>query len=253
MELQDRVALVTAAAGAGIGKASALALARAGADVVVTDRHEGRTASVAEEIAGLTGRRVVGMPLDVTKEDQVADVLAEAVRVLGRLDIVVDNSGYNDLSPISEMSTESWNQVLQISLTSHFWVLRTALRLMLQQQEGGSIVEIASTAAWKATTEGSAHYAAAKAGVLALARCAAVEVAQHGIRVNAVAPGLIFNDFLLRIYPPEFFERAKSETPLQRMGLPEDVANAVVFLAGEHSRHMTGTVLNVSGGQYFNV
>ncbi len=249
MELEGKVALVTGAAGAGIGQATARALAEAGADVVVTDAHPRRTEQVAADLAAATGRRVVGLPLDVTDEARVSAVVTETVERFGHLDVLVNNSGINELKPVWEMPTESWRKVIDVCLTGHFFLIRAVLPHMMARG-GGSIINISSVAGWMGTTEGEAHYAAAKAGVMGLTRAVAAEVARHGIRVNAIAPGLIWNEFLARIYPPQFFTEMEAKTPIGRVGRPEDIANTVVFLAGDRSSFMTGEVMCVSGGLY---
>jgi len=251
MELEGRVALVTAAAGAGIGQAVARALAAAGADLVVTDVHERRTLQLADEIAASSGRKVLGLPLDVTDEARVGAVVSEVIARLGRLDILVNNSGINELRPIWEMPTATWRKVIDVCLTGHFFTLRAVLPHMIEHKRG-AIVNIASVAGWIGSREGESHYAAAKAGVMGLTRAVATEVAPHGIRVNAIAPGLVWNEFLARIYPPQFFREMEQKTPLGRVGRPDDIANTVVFLASDRSSFMTGEVLCVSGGMYLH-
>jgi 3-oxoacyl-[acyl-carrier protein] reductase len=251
MDLNGRVALITAGAGAGIGRASAKALALAGADVVVTDKHERRTAEAAKELAGETGRNVIGLPLDATDENRVRAVVDEAVQRMGRIDILLSNTGVNELQPIWEMSSDTWRRVIDVSLTAQFLITRAVLPHMIEQRSG-SIILMSSAAGWTGKDIGEAHYAAAKAGVMALTRVAAAEVAKFGIRVNAIAPGLIYNEFLGRIYPPEYFVKAREETPLKRIGEPENVADLVVFLASDQSSFITGESICISGGRYFH-
>jgi 3-oxoacyl-[acyl-carrier protein] reductase len=251
MELKGRVALITAAAGAGIGKASARALALAGADVVVTDKHERRTSEVAKELAAETGRNVIGLPLDVTDEARIGAVVDEAVRRLGHIDILVNNTGINELQPVWEMRSDTWRRVIDVSLTAHFLMMRAVLPQMIERRTG-SIINMSSAAGWEGKDIGEVHYAAAKAGVMALTRVAASEVAKFNVRVNAIAPGLIYNEFLGRIYSPEYFVKAREETPLKRVGEPKDVAELVVFLASDRSSFITGESVCVSGGRYFH-
>jgi 3-oxoacyl-[acyl-carrier protein] reductase len=251
MDLKGRVALITAGAGAGIGRASAKALALAGADVVVTDKHERRTAEAAKELAGETGRNVIGLPLDATDENRVRAVVDEAVQRMGRIDILLSNTGVNELQPIWEMSSDTWRRVIDVSLTAQFLITRAVLPHMIEQRSG-SIILMSSAAGWTGKDIGEAHYAAAKAGVMALTRVAAAEVAKFGIRVNAIAPGLIYNEFLGRIYPPEYFVKAREETPLKRIGEPGNVADLVVFLASDQSSFITGESICISGGRYFH-
>jgi 3-oxoacyl-[acyl-carrier protein] reductase len=245
------VAFITAAAGAGIGQATARALAAEGAIVVLSDQHPGRTARVAEEIAADTGSEVTGVTLDVRDEIRVDEVV-EGVRArYGRLDIVVNNSGINILAPLIDMPTQTWRTVLDVSLTGPFMVTRRAMSIM-RDQESGVIINISSIAGWMGTAEGEAHYAAAKAGVMGLTRAAAIEAAPYGIRVNAVAPGLAWNPFLGKIYGDEYVNKMARETPLGRVGSPQDIANAVAFLASDKASFITGEVLCVSGGYHLH-
>ena len=149
---------------------------------------------------------------------------------------------------MAEMSLETWQRCLDVDLTGTFVCMRHALPAMIDSG-GGSIINISSIAAWEMSTEHGAAYSAAKAGVLALTRVAAAENGAHGVRVNAVAPGLIYNDFLRRIYPEEFFDDYLSrKAVLDRIGRPEDVAGMVSFLASDEASYVTGEVFTVSGG-----
>jgi 3-oxoacyl-[acyl-carrier protein] reductase len=251
MDFENKVAFITAAAGAGIGQAIARALAAEGAIVVLSDQHPGRTARVAEEIAADTGSEVTGVTLDVRDEIRVDEVV-EGVRArYGRLDIVVNNSGINILAPLIDMPTQTWRTVLDVSLTGPFMVTRRAMSIM-RDQGSGVIINISSIAGWMGTAEGEAHYAAAKAGVMGLTRAAAIEAAPYGIRVNAVAPGLAWNPFLGKIYGDEYVNKMARETPLGRVGSPQDIANAVAFLASDKASFITGEVLCVSGGYHLH-
>ncbi|GAA2575953.1 SDR family oxidoreductase [Dactylosporangium fulvum] len=249
MEFEGKVAFVTAAAGAGIGQAVARALSREGATVVMSDQHAERTAAVAADIAKETGREVVGVPLDVRDEQRIDEVIDDVVKRFGRIDVVVNNSGINQLSPLHEMPTDTWRKVLDVSLTGPFMVTRKALTHMMEQQSG-AIVNMSSINGWVGTLEGESHYSAAKAGIMGLTRASAVEAAPFGVRVNAVAPGLAWNNFLAKVYPTEYMEGMVARTPLRRAGTPEDIANAVLFLASDRASFITGEVLCVSGGYY---
>ncbi len=248
MTTDSRVALVTAAAGAGIGAAAARRLARDGFDVVVTDAHERRCHEFADELVGEVGRQVSSYHLDVTDHAQVQRVIAEAAAAKGRLDVLVNNAGWSKIEPVAEMSVETWQRCLDVDLTGTFVCMRAALPHMIAAGSG-SIINISSIAAWEMSAEHGAAYSAAKAGVLALTRVAAAENGTHGVRVNAIAPGLIYNDFLRRIYPEEFFESYLSEKAfLGRIGQPDDVAAMVSLLASDESSYITGEVFTVSGG-----
>jgi 3-oxoacyl-[acyl-carrier protein] reductase len=252
MEFSDKVVFVTAAAGAGIGQAVARTFAREGATVVLSDQHPERTAKVAADIADETGQEVTGVPLDVREEERVDEVINGVADKYGRLDVVVNNSGINMLASLYEMPTDTWRQVLDVSLTGPFMVTRRALNVMRDRGTRGAIVNMSSIAGWMRTGEGESHYAAAKAGITGFTRAAAMEAAPHGIRVNAVAPGLAWNPFLGKIYGDEYVEEMARQTPLGRVGQPQDVANAVVFLASDRASFITGEILCVSGGYYLH-
>ena len=248
MATDPRVAVVTAAAGAGIGAAVARRLARDGFDVVVTDAHERRCREFADALADEVGREVSAHHLDVTDHDQVRAVMSKVAAARGGLDVLVNNAGWSRIEPVAEMSLDTWQRCLDVDLTGTFVCMRYALEAMIAGG-GGSIINISSIAAWEMSTEHGAAYSAAKAGVLALTRVAAAENAAHGVRVNAVAPGLIYNDFLRKIYPQEFFDSYLADKALLgRIGRPDDVASMVSFLASDEASYVTGEVLTVSGG-----
>lgn len=250
-DLEGKVALLTAGAGAGIGQAIARGLAHAGALVVLTDRAADRIVAVADKVATDTGARVVPMTLDVTDEARIAEVVDEVFREYGPIDIVVNNSGLTRPVPLWEMSTEVWREVHDVCLTSQFWLMRAVLPSMIERRSG-TIVNIASSYAWMGTDTGESHYISAKAGVMGLTRAAAAEVGKYGIRVNAIAPGLIYNEFLKRYQDDAFFERIKEKTPLGRVGRPEDIANTVLYLVSPASDFITGEVICASGGWYMH-
>ncbi len=248
MAADPRVAVVTAAAGAGIGAAVARRLALDGFDVVVTDAHERRCREFADALADEVGREVSAHHLDVTDHDQVRAVMSEVAAARGGLDVLVNNAGWSRIEPVAEMSLDTWQRCLDVDLTGTFVCMRYALEAMIAGG-GGSIINISSIAAWEMSTEHGAAYSAAKAGVLALTRVAAAENAAHGVRVNAVAPGLIYNDFLRKIYLQEFFDSYLADKALLgRIGRPDDVASMVSFLASDEASYVTGEVLTVSGG-----
>lgn len=245
---ESQVALVTAAAGAGIGAAVARRLAADGYDVVLTDAHERRVKEFGEQLGTEYGRDFLALPLDVTEPDAVQGVTDRVVEERGRLDALVNNAGWSKIEAVAEMSLETWRHCLDVDLNGTFYAMRFALPHMIASGTG-SIVNISSIAAWEANTEHGAAYSTAKAGVLALTRVAAAENGQHGIRVNAVAPGLIYNEFLRKIYPDSFFDGyAQDRSRVGRVGRPEDVANVVSFLLGPQSGYVTGEVYGVSGG-----
>jgi 3-oxoacyl-[acyl-carrier protein] reductase len=247
--LEGRVAIVTAAAGAGIGRAVARRFAEEGAQVVLSDAHPRRVQEAAEAMSKDFGREFVGLEVDVTNVGQVQAMVRTALERYGQIDILVNNAGINRLEPIWEMSDETWNLVINVNLTGTFHCTRAVLPHMIERKKG-AIVSLSSTAGWIGSDEGEAHYCAAKAGIQGFTRAVAAEVGRHGIRINAIAPGLIYNPFLERIYPPEFFQRMAERTPLGRVGEPPDIANLATFLASDHSSYITGEIFCISGGMY---
>lgn len=247
---EHKVAVITGAAGAGIGYATARQLADDGLDVVITDAHERRCGEFAKRLSDEHRREFLSMPLDVTDYDAVSAVMNEVVQRRGRLDVLVNNAGWSKIEPIAEMARETWARCLDVDLNGTFYCMRHALPHMIARGSG-SIVNIASIAAWETTAEHGAAYSAAKAGVTALTRVGAAENGKYGIRVNAVAPGLIYNEFLRRIYPDKFFEGyAENRSLVGRVGQPQDVANIVSFLVGDRAGYITGEVFGVSGGVF---
>ncbi|MDF2708301.1 MAG: short chain dehydrogenase [Nonomuraea muscovyensis] len=242
--LDGRVTLVTAAAGAGIGYATARRCAEEGAVVVLSDRHERRLAEAAEALAELTGVKPLAVPCDVTSEAQVVALFDAVVSAHGRLDVVVNNAGLGGTAELAGMADEQWHAVLDVTLNGTMRCTRAAVRLMIGQGSG-VIVNNASVVGWRAQ-RGQAHYAAAKAGVMALTRCVAMEVAEHGIRVNAVAPSLAVHPFLARVTSEELLAELAAREAFGRSAEPWEVANVIVFLASDYASYMTGEVVAVS-------
>jgi len=247
MMLTDRVALITAGAGVGIGRAVAARFLEEGAHVVITDAHPKRTIETAAELTSKFGREVLGIPVDVTQKKQIEDAVAATIKKFGRVDILFNNAGINKLEPIWECKDETWDLVMNVCLRGTFWAMRAVLPYMLKQGKG-AIVNMASAAGWIAASDGEAPYCAAKAGVMGLTRAAAGEMAGKGVRVNAIAPSVIYNQFLERIYPPAMFEAAKKRNPMGRLGEPREVADLALFLASDMSSYITGEVISISGG-----
>ncbi|MEU4279105.1 SDR family oxidoreductase [Streptomyces tanashiensis] len=244
--LAGRAAVVTAAAGAGIGGATARRLLEEGARVVVSDAHARRLKESAAELAAEFGAdRVAALPCDVTDETQVAALFDLAVERHGRLDIVVNNAGLGGTADLVDMADEQWDKVLDVTLNGTFRCTRAALRRMKAAGAGGVVVNNASVVGWRAQ-KGQAHYAAAKAGVMALTRCAALEAAAYGVRVNAVSPSLAMHPHLVKVTTPELLEELTSREAFGRYAEPWEVANVIVFLASGYSSYLTGEVLSVS-------
>ena len=244
--LADRVAVVTAAAGAGIGAATARRCLEEGASAVVLgDTHERRLAEAEGELGREFGAdRVRSVVCDVTDEEQVGALL-DAADPFGGVDVLVNNAGLGGTASVLEMTDEQWGRVLDITLTGTFRCVRAAGNRMVSAGKRGVIVNNASVIGWRAQ-EGQAHYAAAKAGVMALTRCAAVDLAPHGIRVNAVSPSLAMHPFLAKVTSKELLAELKQREAFGRAAEPWEVANVIVFLASDYSTYMTGEVVSVS-------
>ncbi|MFE7244069.1 SDR family oxidoreductase [Streptomyces sp. NPDC057580] len=244
--LTDRTVVVTAAAGAGIGAAVARRVLEEGARaVVIGDVHERRLGEAAKALGEEFGDdRVASVLCDVTREDDVATLL-DAAEPFGGVDVMVNNAGLGGTASILEMTDEAWSRVLDITLTGTFRCVRAAARRMTAHGTRGVIVNNASVVGWRAQ-EGQAHYAAAKAGVMALTRCAAMDLAEHGIRVNAVSPSLAMHPFLAKVTTEEFLADLKGREAFGRAAEPWEIANVMVFLASDYSSYLTGEVVSVS-------
>jgi 3-oxoacyl-[acyl-carrier protein] reductase len=243
--LAGKVVVVTAAAGTGIGSAAARRCLEEGARVMISDQHVRRLGGIRDQLAAVHGDRVAALPCDVTAEEDVGALVAGAVREFGRIDVFICNAGLGGTCPVPEMADEQWLRVLDVTLTGTFRCTRAALRQMLAQGGGGSVVNNASVLGWRAQP-GQAHYAAAKAGVMAFTRCAALDVAGHGIRVNAVAPSLAAHPFLAKVTSEEVLTELAAREAFGRAAQPWEVANVMVFLASDYSSYLTGEVLSVS-------
>jgi 3-oxoacyl-[acyl-carrier protein] reductase len=242
--LEGKVVVITAAAGTGIGFATAKRCAEEGAVVVVSDAHPRRLEEAADQLAEVTGTRPLAIACNVTDEDEVQALYDRSVETHGRIDVAVNNAGLGGSALIVEMTDEEWGTVLDVTLTGTFRCLRAAMRHMMAR-ESGVIVNNASVLGWRAQAE-QAHYAAAKAGVMALTRTAAAEGAEAGIRVNAVSPSLALHPFLNRVMSDEALEVLRSRELFGRGAETWEVANVIVFLASDYSSYMSGEVVSVS-------
>ncbi len=243
--LNGKSVLVTAAAGTGIGFATARRCAEEGARVVLSDRHERRLAEAAERLAEETGAEAAAaIPCDVTSEADVRRLIDDAAAALGGIDVLVNNAGLGGEASLVEMSDEEWLAVLDVTLNGTFRCTRAALRHMVGRGHG-AVVNNASVVGWRAQA-GQAHYAAAKAGVMALTRCAAMDVAGSGVRVNAVSPSIAVHEHLAKTTTPELLEELAGREAFGRAAEPWEVATAIVFLASDYSSYMTGEVVSVS-------
>ncbi|MFI0357335.1 SDR family oxidoreductase [Actinomadura sp. 9N407] len=243
--LRDQIVVITAAAGAGIGGATARRALEEGAKVLISDAHERRlNATLAELEKEFGADRVAALPCDVTSEEQVRALYALAVERYGRIDVAVNNAGLGGTSDLVDMEDDAWDRVLDITLNGTMRCTRAALRIM-REQGSGKIVNNASVIGWRAQ-KGQSHYAAAKAGVMALTRCAALEAAEYGVRINAVSPSLAMHPHLVKVTSQELLDDLTSREAFGRYAEPWEVANVIVFLASDYSSYMTGEVLSVS-------
>jgi 3-oxoacyl-[acyl-carrier protein] reductase len=244
---QARVSLVTGGS-RGIGRAICLALARPG-DVVAFNHFDPDDDAAQETIRLIEerGATALGQKFDVSDPEQVGAYVERLVREHGRLDVLVNNAGITMDNLLVRMSLEQFERVLKVNLVGTFVCLQAAAKVMMKQRSG-AIVNLASVVAAIGNT-GQANYSASKAGVVALTKTAAKELASRGVRVNAVAPGFIETDMTAKI-PEKLVEAMKATIPMGRTGQPEDVADVVAFLCSDASRYLTGQLLHVGGGMY---
>ena len=244
--LEGKVVVITAAAGTGIGSAAARRCLAEGAQVMISDQHHRRLAETRDELEAAHGDRVAALPCDVTDEAQVQELIEGAAGHFGRIDVLINNAGLGGTGSVLDLTDERWLRVLDVTLTGTFRCTRAALRQMVAQGHGGAVVNNASVLGWRAQP-GQAHYAAAKAGVMAFTRCAALDVAAHGIRVNAVAPSLAIHPFLAKVTSEDLLAELAGREAFGRAAEPWEVANVMVFLASDYAGYMTGEVVSVSG------
>jgi 3-oxoacyl-[acyl-carrier protein] reductase len=242
--LKGKRVLVTASAGVGIGFATAKRCAEEGATVVLSDVHERRLREAADELEKISGTKPLVVPCDVTAEEEVQNLFDTAIEELGGLDVAVCNAGLGGTKHLVDMTDDEWHKVLDVTLTGTMRCNRAALRYM-SEAGSGVIVNNASILGWRAQ-EGQAHYAAAKAGVMALTRTAAIEGAPHGVRVNAVAPSLAIHEFLTRVMSQDVLDELITKELFKRSAETWEVANVIVFLASDYASYMSGEVVSVS-------
>ena len=236
--LAGKRVLITAAAGSGIGSSTARRCLEEGARVVISDKHERRLAETAAELG------VVGIPCDVTDEASVQTLFAAAAKELGGIDVLVNNAGLGGTAELHEMTDDQWSIVLDVTLNGTMRCTRAALNLMYAQGSG-VIVNNASVLGWRAQA-GQAHYAAAKAGVMALTRCAAIEAGPRGVRINAVSPSIAMHANLAKVTSDELLAELTRREAFGRYAEPWEIANVIVFLASDYSSYMTGETISVS-------
>ena len=237
--LEGKTVLITAAAGTGIGFATAKRCIEEGATVFMSDLHERRWGEAVQKL-GAPPSQVC----DVTRESDVRALVAAAMQALGRIDVLVNNAGLGGSASIVEMTDEQWSKVLDVSLTSVFRMSRAVLPHMYERRSG-VIVNNSSVLGWRAQALQS-HYAAAKAGVMAFTRCAAIEAAEYGVRVNAVAPSIAVHEFLSRVASPDLLAELQRREAFGRAAQTWEIANVIVFLASDLSSYLTGEVISAS-------
>src|SRR4030042_2449780 len=244
MELKDYVTIITGA-GKGLGKAMAERFFLEGAWVALWDVDLGLAEKVKETL-NPSGEKAMVVQVDITDEKEVEKAVSEVVKKFGRIDILVNNAGISRHKPIEEMTLDIWDAVIKTNLTGVFLCSRAVTPIM-KKQGRGKIISISSLGGRTGRPGVAVNYAASKAGVVGFTQTLAKELGPSGIYVNAIAPGPILTD-QSRQYPPEVFATWNVGRAVQKDGLPEDVADAAVFLASRHSDWVTGVTLDVNGG-----
>ena len=242
--LDGKTVVVTAAAGTGIGFAVAKRCVEEGATVLISDIHERRLGEAAERLAQVNGTAPFTALCNVTVQADIDALFATAVDKLGHIDVLINNAGLGGMTNLIDMTDDQWTVVLDVTLNGTFRATRAALQHMTPRGSG-VIVNNASVLGWRAQA-GQAHYAAAKAGVMALTRCAAIEAAHDNIRINAVAPSLAMHPFLAKVTGDELLAELEKREAFGRAAEPWEVANVMVFLASDYSTYLTGEVVSVS-------
>jgi len=257
-KMQDRIALVTGG-GQGMGQAISMRLAKEGAHLVIADLNEETAKATASQIAASTDRRAIGLKVDVTDEAQVESMVSRTVAEFGRLDAVVSNAGILIAEEVAEFPADKWQAVINVNLVGYFLVAKHAARVMKQQRQG-VIIQINSKSGKKGSYRNSA-YAASKFGGIGLTQSLALELAEYGVRVNAICPGNLLDsplwvDSLYKQYAKkwgiteeEVRQKYVDQVPMKRSCTYDDVCNVVAFLASDQSSYMTGQAINVTGGQ----
>jgi len=242
--LNGKTFVVTAAAGTGIGFSVAQRAAEEGATVLISDFHERRMGEAADRIEEATGQRPKTALCDVTNDEQVRALADASINQLGHVDVLINNAGLGGEVPVVDMTDEQWTRVIDVTLNSVFRMTRAFLPHM-QKRKTGAIVNNASVLGWRAQ-KGQAHYAAAKAGVMAFTRCSALEAAEYGVRINAVAPSIAMHAFLAKVTTEELLAELSAKEAFGRPAEVWEVANVMLFLASDLSSYMTGEVVPVS-------
>ena len=246
MDLEGKVALITGGS-MGIGTAISLNLAQNGANVALTyRRHEQEAMDIVEKIKGM-GRKSTAYKVDVSEFEAVQNLVNEVTQEFGQVDILINNAGMNWDGVVWKMTEEQWDKVIDVDLKGTFNFIR-ACAPQFREQKSGKIINITSINGLRGKF-GQSNYSAAKAGTIGLTKTVAREMGKYNVNVNSVAPGMILTDMFKNL-PEEFKQKAADETVFNRLGDPDDVAHIVSFLASDKSRHITGEVIKVDGGQY---
>lgn len=240
--LDSKVAIITGS-GRGLGAASALRLARDGADIVINDINEESAKNIADEVEKL-GRKAMVSTHDVSDHAMANALVEEAKAKFGRIDILMNNAGITRDAMLHKLTEDKWDEVIRINLKGPFLMGQACAKAMMEQKSG-RIINVASVA-WHGNI-GQTNYSASKAGVVGMTRTWALELARHGITVNAIAPGFI-DSVLTRQVPKDVMEKFVEKIPLRRIGQPEDIANLVSFLASDESSYLTGQTIDIDGG-----
>lgn len=245
--IKGKSVLITAAAGAGIGFSAAVKAAEEGARaVVLSDIHEGRLSAAVDKLKEETGlSEVYGQVGNVAVEDDVQSLIAFAAEKMKGVDILINNAGLGTSKALIEMEDDEWNKVIDVTLNGTMRMTRHMMRVMKDAGNGGVIVNNASVLGWRAQQE-QAHYAAAKAGVMALTRCAALEAAEFNVRINAVSPSIVLHPMLRKSASEELLAELESKEAYGRAAEAWEVANVMMFLASDYSSYMTGEIVSVS-------
>lgn len=248
-KLEGKVSIVTGCS-SGLGPTLALGLAEAGSDLVVCARRGDKLRANADEIARRTGRRVVPVVADVSSEDDVKRLVAQAEKEFGRADVLVNNAGVSFLKPAEELTGEEWLSVNRINLDGVFYCSRDVARLMIKKRIGGSIINIASSYGFSADILFPlVSYHASKAAVINMTKALAVEWARFGIRVNGIAPGYVNTEMTqLTLANKKYRDYIIQHTPMGRVGEASELNGALLLLASDAGRYITGTTLSVDGG-----
>ena len=242
--LDGKRVVITAAAGTGIGGALARRCLMEGATIVISDAHERRIGETADALGEEFGTRPEAVVCNVTDNSDVQALVSTAVDRMGGIDVWMNNAGLGGNGLVTELTDEEWDRVIDVTLTGTFKCLRAVLPVMYGQGSG-AVVNNASVLAWRAQA-GQAHYAAAKAGVMALTRCAAVEAADVGVRINAVAPSIAKHPFLAKVTSDELLAELTEREAFVRYAEPWEMANIMIFLASDYSSYLTGEVVSAS-------